>query len=109
MFLANINDAVELSYITSMLNENKIPFRLVSEDAGQYLSIIHVRSFFGRSIYVRSCDYPQAIEIVQSYRAQITPQDEQKESPVPFKRKVGLIGIYILAYVIIGLLLLGYV
>ncbi len=109
IFLININDAVELSYITSMLKEEKIPYRLVSEDMGLHLQIIHGRSFLGRSIYVRRCDYAQAMEIVKSYKTQIIPQRELEGTFTPLKRNISLFGIFILAYLIITITLFGYV
>ena len=73
VFLLNILDTVEWSYITSLLQEANIPFRSIYEYTGQYLQILHGRNFLGRNIYVRESDYLQAIKIVKSYKSEILP------------------------------------
>ena len=70
LLLCEIIDAVELSYIMSLLEEAKIPFRIINKDVGQYLKILQGRSFFGTYVYVRSEDHTEALAIVQSYKSQ---------------------------------------
>jgi hypothetical protein len=66
--LANVNDPVQLSYITSMLEEERIPYREMEEEAGQYLSIIFGKSYFSANIYVGADDYEKATDIIASYK-----------------------------------------
>lgn len=73
--LVNVNDPVQLSYITSMLEQEDIPYRVMEEEAGQYLSIIFGKSYFGANIYVGKGDYERAAEILKSYKAAV--KDEQ--------------------------------
>jgi uncharacterized Zn finger protein (UPF0148 family) len=74
--LANINDVVELSYLTSMLQAAKIPYRIIAKDVSEYLQILHGRSYLGNCIYVGSGDYTQAALILNSFSAEIANVDE---------------------------------
>lgn len=67
--LANVNNEVETAYITSMLKQEGIAYRVVDEDVGQLLSIVHGRSFFGKNIYVSAEDFDKANKIMDSYKA----------------------------------------
>lgn len=67
--LINVNDPVQLSYITSMLEEQGIPYRVIEEGAGQYLSLIFGKSYYGANIYVGKDDYEKAADILASYKA----------------------------------------
>lgn len=61
VFLINIEDAVELSYIETMFEDEKIRYRLADESSGGYLQILHGKSFFGKSIFVDKESYDKAI------------------------------------------------
>ena len=67
VLLVNTLGVVELNYISSMLEQENIQFRVVEEGVGQYLTILHGRSFVGMSIYVKKEDFEKAHEIVESF------------------------------------------
>lgn len=70
MFLVNLSGPVEISFLTSMLEEQGIPYRLMEADIGQYLSIMQGVSFFGKDVYVSARDLGRAAEIVKVYKQQ---------------------------------------
>ena len=70
VLIANINDPVELTYLTSMFKNEGIAYRIIDGDTGQYLQIIHGRSFFGKAIYEGKNDFDRASDIYSSYKAQ---------------------------------------
>ena len=76
ILLENINDIVKFSYITSMLENEKILYRVSSGDVGNYLEILHGRSYLGKNIYVRKVDYHQAKQISGSYASKVLPEHE---------------------------------
>lgn len=67
VLLTNAADVVKMSYLTSLLQEAGIPYRLAAEDAGQYLQIAYGANFYGTNIYVKSADWNEAAEILDSY------------------------------------------
>jgi len=75
VFLANLSGPVEISYITSMLEEQGIPYMLTEADIGQYLSVIQGVSFFGKDVYVSGKDFDRAAEIVKSFKEQAVIED----------------------------------
>ena len=110
VFLVNVMSIVELTYITSMLDENDIGYRVLEKDAGQYLSIRHGRSYFGKSIYVKESQLKQAKEVVDSYRTQFEKQEELESSieTVKSKKRAVFSGIT-LVIIIIGAIFFGVV
>ena len=68
---AYVTDRIELMYITSMLDEAGIRYRVAAEDAGQYLQILHGRSYIGSIIYVGADDLEEAKRIAQSYHGML--------------------------------------
>ncbi len=67
--LTNIIDPVELTYLTSMFEDEGIAYRVIDGDVGQYLQIIHGSSFIGKAVFVRKDDYDRAADIYGSYKA----------------------------------------
>ena len=76
VLLANIYDLVAISYVTSMLQNTGIAYRVIEEDVGQYLTILHGRSYFGKSIYVTEDRFKEAVDILRSYQSEILPEYE---------------------------------
>lgn len=75
-FLANVNDAVELAYITSALAQQNIPCRVLAEDISQYLYILHGRSFMGVNVYVPESGFAMACDVLASYRGEPLPEEQ---------------------------------
>lgn len=75
-FLANFNGVVELSYVTSMLDDARIPYRIIAKDVSDYLQIMHGSSYLGSCLYVNAKDYEAAREIIDSLKAPVVPEDE---------------------------------
>ncbi len=75
-FLANFNGVVELSYVTSMLDDARIPYRIIAKDVSDYLQIMHGSSYLGSCLYVNEKDYEAAREIIDSLKAPVVPEDE---------------------------------
>ncbi len=76
VFLVNVNSVVELAYITSMLENMNIHFRVIEKDIGQYLSIRHGKSYLGKSIYVEEGQLETAQEADDSFKAQFEKHEE---------------------------------
>ncbi len=74
--LVTVSDVVELSYLTSMLEDVQIPYRVMATDISGYLEIVHGRSYLGSSVYVSSSDYDEAREMLASLKAPVLPADE---------------------------------
>lgn len=106
--LVNVNNEVETAYITSMLEQEGIAYRMVDEDVGQYLSIVHGRSFLGKNIYVSAEDIDKANKIMDSYKTDVpmnnTDIDKKKNFGIVTVRMV-VWSIFLLG--IITLLLFG--
>lgn len=107
VFLVNVGNEVEIAYITSMLEQEGIAYRIVEEDAGQYLSIIHGRSFFGKDIFVNREYIEKALKIKESYKEHFLPEYELDVSQDDCFSGGKLVKFIILGYMIISLGLLG--
>lgn len=103
MLVVNAGDAVELAYITSMLESESIPYRIAEADIGQYLRILHGASFFGRGIFVDRRYSEKAAAIATSYRAVAEPYDELAEE-CPARKEWGY-RLFALAYLVLALLI----
>ena len=66
---------VEVSYITSMLEEAGIFYRVSEEGSGNYMNILMGQSFAGQDIWVGEDDYDRAAEIVASYQNAVAEED----------------------------------
>ncbi len=75
VLLANVNDTIQLSYLTSMLEDAKIPYRIIAKDASDYLQIMTGFSFMGSCIYVDMNDFDEAQAILDSYNSGSTAED----------------------------------
>lgn len=73
-FLVNSSSLIEYNYITTNLKNMGITYRTAEEGAGNYLSILHGKSFTGSSIYVDAARLDEAKEVLNSLEA------EQQES-----------------------------
>lgn len=71
VFLVNVGNEVEIAYITSMLEQEGITYRIVEVDAGQYLRIYLGRSYYGYSVLVALQDYEKARTIVNSLKVDV--------------------------------------
>jgi len=67
--LTTVDDMVKFAYITSILEQENIPYRVMEAGAGQYLSVYFGTnySYMGRNIYVDRKNYEAALEILESY------------------------------------------
>lgn len=74
--LANVNDAVQLSYMTSMLEDAQIPYRIIAKDLSDYLQIMTGFSFMGSCIYVDINDLDEAQAILNSFNTVFSAEDE---------------------------------
>jgi len=107
VFLVNVMSVVELTYITSMLDENEIGYRISEVSSGNYLSVVQGKSFFGKNINVGEFSFEKAMEIVESYQAEIEMEDEldiPKEQMISTKGKIFMGGFLIFVAVIIILI-----
>ncbi len=75
VFLVNVFGPVEFSYITSMLEEAEIPYRVSEDGSGNYMGIFLGHSFAGQNILVGEDDYDRAAEIVASYQNSIAEEE----------------------------------
>lgn len=100
-FLVNTSSIVKLAYITSLLNEMKIKYRVLEKDVGQYLSIIHGRNYIGKSVYVEEDRIKDAREVIDSYKAEDLIEDELK-SPAEVKKKKVAVFAGVILFVLIG-------
>ena len=66
--LTNVISIVELNYITSALFEMGIGYRVIEEKEGAYLTVLHGRSYVGKSIYVDSSRYKEAAALLESLK-----------------------------------------
>ncbi len=106
-FLANFNDVVDLSYVTSMLEDARIPYRIIAKDVSDYLQIIHGSSYLGSCLYVSANDYNTAREILESLKAPVVPEDElahEEKSFSSIKKNIAL-GVFILFFIILSILI----
>ena len=75
--IITVNDEVKFVYITSLLEQENIPFRVMQQGTGHYLSIYFGSSYMGKTIYVDKKNYEKALEIAASFnRGQILNDDE---------------------------------
>jgi len=74
--LVTVDNQVEYVYITSELELQNIPYRVMERDAGQYLTIYMGVSYMGRTIYVDKNDYEKAKGIVDSIKAEFVETGE---------------------------------
>lgn len=70
VFLCNVSGPVEISYITSVLEEKGIPYWMTDSDTGLYLEALMGSSFMGKDIYVGKSDYKRAADLIESFKAQ---------------------------------------
>jgi len=75
VFLVNVYGPVESTYITSMLEDAGIAYRVSQEGSGQYMDILIGASFSGQNILVSKEDYERAMEIVKSYQAAVSEEE----------------------------------
>lgn len=73
--LITVDDQVQFVYITSQLERENIPYRIMERDAGQYLTIYFGVSYMGRTIYVDEKNLTKATQIVKSIRADIVADE----------------------------------
>ncbi len=109
IFLVNTNSLVELTYITSLLEEMNIAYIVLEKDVGQYLSIRHGRSYLGKSIYVEEDKIQEAREVVESYKEQAV---EKKDELLLISESLGIkkrsvFAIVTLIIIIIGIVFFG--
>ncbi len=95
VFLINTDNAVELSYITSMFKDEEIKYRIADESSGGYLQILHGKSFFGKNIFVDKESYDKAIEILQSLEDFQMMSEKQTEIDYGKRKKYTLVKIII--------------
>lgn len=76
--LTVINE-VQFVYITSAFEQENIPYRVMEEGVGQYLTIYFGSSYMGKTIYVGKDNYKTAIEIVQSFDSSLVKDDENNQ------------------------------
>lgn len=79
VFLCSLSGPVEISYITSVLDEEKIPYWMTDSDPGLSMEALMGSSFLGKDIYVGREDLKRAEEIVKSFRAEMLSEDEKEE------------------------------
>ena len=75
--LTMVDNQVELAYITSELEAESIPYRIMERGVGQYLGIYFGGSYMGKTIFVDGKNLEKASEIVQSFYAEI--QEDKPE------------------------------
>lgn len=102
VFLVNVSSRVQLAYITSMLEQEGIAYRVAEEDIGQYLSIRHGRSYLGKNIYVKKDGYKCALGILKSLKSPVQPEDELNTNDTEPRGKSGY-------YIAIGLVITGFI
>ena len=106
-FLANFNEVVELSYVTSMLDDARIPYRIIAKDVSDYLQIMHGSSYLGSCLYVNANDYDVALEILESLKAPVEPEDElapEEKGLSSIKKRIAQ-GAFILFLIILFILI----
>ncbi|MEX1378256.1 MAG: DUF2007 domain-containing protein [Eubacteriales bacterium] len=69
--LTTVDNQVELVYITSELENENIPYRIMERDIGNYLAIYFGTSYMGKTIFVDGKNLEKAKEIVESVYAEI--------------------------------------
>lgn len=109
-FLANFNEVVELSYVTSMLDDARIPYRIIAKDVSDYLQIMHGSSYLGSCLYVNAKDYEAAREIIDSLKAPVVPEDElapEEKSFSSIKKHIAQ-GAFLLFLIILFILIYRY-
>ena len=74
--LITIDSQVKLVYITSILEQEGIPYRVMERGAGQYLSIYMGASYMGKTIYVDEKNLETAVKIVESYDGDVVSDVE---------------------------------
>lgn len=79
VFLCNLSGPIEISYITSVLEEEGIPYLMTNSDPGLYLEALMGSSFMGKDIYVGKDDLKRAAEIVESFRAEVLSENEPED------------------------------
>ncbi len=107
VLLTNTNDAIALSYLTSMLKAAEIPFRVIAQDISQYLHTIHGKSYLGSCMYVNSSGYSEAQEILKSFKADFIKEDELVSQEDSFNTPLIAQRIVIGIYLIFALVFLG--
>ena len=82
--LTTVHDNVELSILQSILDGEKIPYRVSERGSGSSVKIIAGYSMFGTDIYVPKVVFEQAKEILEAYRNAEPVEDElpSEEDPV---------------------------
>ena len=66
VLLVTIDNQVQYVYITSQLENENIPYRVMERDVGQYLTIYFGISYMGKTIFVDKCNFERADEIAKS-------------------------------------------
>lgn len=80
--LTTVHDNVELSILQSILDGEKIPYRVSERGSGSSVKIIMGYSMFGTDIYVPKAVLEQAKEILDAYRnaepveEEVPPEDD---------------------------------
>lgn len=81
VFLCNVSGPVEISYITSVLEEEGIPFLMADSKTGLAMEALMGSSFLGKDIYVGKEDVKRASEIVESFKSEMLSENESEEEP----------------------------
>ena len=81
--LTTTHDDVELAILSSILEDEKIPFLTHDRGGGSSVRIITGYSMYGTDILVPSQVLERAKEILQAYREGEPVEDEDGEEPDP--------------------------
>jgi hypothetical protein len=73
VLLDSITDIVKYSYVTILLEQEGILYRMVEEGIGQYMEMLG--NILGKSIYIDRKDYKRAKEILDSYVPEEVPPE----------------------------------
>lgn len=74
--LITVDSQVKLVYITSILEAENIPYRVMERGVGQYISIYMGTSFMGKTIYVDEKNLEPALKIASSYEGNVVSDEE---------------------------------
>ena len=110
VFLINVNSVVKLAYITSMLDEKDIGYRVSGVSSGSYLTVLHGKSFFGKNIYVGQSNQDEAMWAIESYDADIEMEAELdilKEQMISTGGKMAFASSVIMIFILVLMFLMG--
>jgi hypothetical protein len=75
VFLCNLSGPVEVSYITSVLEEQGIPYWMTDSEPGLHLEALMGSSFTAKDIYVGKDDFERAAEVVKSFKSEMSSKN----------------------------------